>query len=362
MNGGPALDPGRLAAWLEAPAPVVSLYAPLEPEQRDLRAPEARLRELADQAEQLLGALDATARDALVARLRDTLDRDLAEHRDAGLAVLLAADRTELIPLPEPPPELVVVGPHAHLKPLLPLLARNRRFHILALSADRARLLTATPWAWQERALTELPPEAQAELDSRPASDTDSLERARMALLTQDPHRVAHAVRAALAGDDAAVVLAAEPRIAGHFTKLADLPGLLPQIVQVNPFALDDAALHARAMQVIGPLIDAELEAVLEQLEARLGAGDARLALRLEEILAAANEGRVDTVVVAEDTPVWGSCRPGQTITAHGHPVPGDEDLVNLAAIATLRTGGRAFAVPRERLPLHAPAAALLRF
>ena len=86
------------------------------------------------------------------------------------------------------------------------------------------------------------------------------------------------------------------------------------------------------------------------------------MAIRLEEILTAAAEGRVDSVVVAEDEALWGRFEPGHVLTAHGRPGPGDEDLLNQVALLALRNGGRAFALPRERLPRQVPAAATLRF
>lgn len=110
------------------------------------------------------------------------------------------------------------------------------------------------------------------------------------------------------------------------------------------------------------PELDAELDGVLEQVDARLGAAEPTVAIRLEEILGAAVEGRVDAVVVAEDETLWGRFEPGYTLAAHGKPGPDDEDLLNQAAILTLRNGGRAFAAPRERLPRQVPAAAVLRF
>lgn len=110
------------------------------------------------------------------------------------------------------------------------------------------------------------------------------------------------------------------------------------------------------------PGLRAELDGVLEQINARLGTAEPTVAIRLEEILGAATEGRVDTVVVAEDETLWGRFEPGQALVAHGKPGPDDEDLLNQAALLTLRNGGRAFALPRERLPRQVPAAATLRF
>jgi len=109
------------------------------------------------------------------------------------------------------------------------------------------------------------------------------------------------------------------------------------------------------------PELEDELATVLNQVNARLGTADKTVAIRLEEILQAGPEGRVDAIVVATDETLWGRFGDG-ALTAHGSPGPEDEDLVNLAAVQALRTGARAFAVPRERLPRQVPAAATLRF
>jgi hypothetical protein len=42
--------------------------------------------------------------------------------------------------------------------------------------------------------------------------------------------------------------------------------------------------------------------------------------------------------------------------------VLGGGDLLNLAALLAMRNGGRAYAVPRERIPRQVPATATLRF
>jgi len=112
----------------------------------------------------------------------------------------------------------------------------------------------------------------------------------------------------------------------------------------------------------VRPLLSAELEEVLERASARLGTAEPDVAIKLEEILAAGHEGRVDALVVAEDETLWGHYAHGKSLTAHGVRAPHDEDLLNCAALLTLRHGGRAFAAPRAQLPRTVPAVALLRF
>lgn len=314
---------------------------------------------------------DALERQGMVTEDRDALLAPLhayasgiafAEHRDPGLAIFARPDAPpHFESLPRAPREGVFVGPDFHIKPLLPLLAENLRFYILALSRGDVRLFAATPFDCTEVKLEVLPPAAQAELNSRPAGGADTLEATRTALIVAESRRVVTAVKAALGADDAPLLLVADPSVAGHFMQEIRLRQMLPDALQLNPFAISRAELHARAVERMRPQLQAEVETVLNQVEARLGTAEKTVAIRLEEIIAAGHEGRVDAVVVAEDEVLWGRFDAG-VVHTHGRPGPGEEDLLNQAAIAALRTGGRAFALPRERLPRQVPAAALLRF
>ena len=296
---------------------------------------------------------------------------DFARHRDPGLAIFVAppsdkGDNRWVISTPHAPTELLVVGHDFHIKPLLPLIAANQRFNILALSKGNVRLLTATPFTCQEVPLEELPLDAQAELNSRPAAEFalggEAAEETRKEILVASPRNIATAVKGALKDDVAPVILVADPGVAGSFLQQVDIKQIYAQPLHINPFALTDQELHAKALEVIRPVLDTDLEAVLEQITARLGTGEPTVAIRLEEILAAGREGRIDTVVVAEDEPLWGGLTPDGTLIAHGRPRPLDEDLLNLATLFAMRNGGRAFAVPRARIPRQVPAAATLRF
>src|SRR5205085_2382808 len=82
-------------------------------------------------------------------------------HRGHGRVWFVSPTLSEVFSLPEPMPAGVSVGRNFLLRPLLPALARNRSFHILALSATKSRLFDATPFASSERACV-LPASAEA--------------------------------------------------------------------------------------------------------------------------------------------------------------------------------------------------------
>jgi hypothetical protein len=345
----------------------ISIYLALDPDNRDVRQPDVRLRKLFDEAIDRLNTsgLPENARAAIIdPASRFIAGLDFTRFRPGSLVMLFAADMIRALELPCRGESQVVAGRHFHIKPTLNLVEHNKRFYLLALSRGKVALWSTTPFHWQPMPLDLANESLRAELDSRLAADQTpaASEELRQSLLLEDPQRVAAAVRAAIGGDKAPIVLAGDPRVTGHFIKVAHNDQILPDTLSLNPFGLDEGTLHRRAVELIVPSLDSERDAFLELARSRLGTAEASVAIRLDEILLAAHEGRVDSVAVADDQAIWGHFRPGEAPDAHGTPHGLEDDLLNLAAVLTLRAGGRAFSLPTEQIPRRSPAIATLRF
>ena len=77
----------------------------------------------------------------------------------------------------------------------------------------------------------------------------------------------------------------------------------------------------------------------------------------------AAHEGRIETLLVSPNIMHWGSFDPSTGQCRMLEPyAAGAEELLNLAAIETLRHGGEVFAADLAQAGIHEPAAALFRF
>lgn len=68
-----------------------------------------------------------------------------------GLVVFLSKDYFRYYRLPTEFTELVVVANRFHIKPLLPMLATDGRFYVLAISQNTVRLLQCTRWGTRRR-------------------------------------------------------------------------------------------------------------------------------------------------------------------------------------------------------------------
>lgn len=360
------LDPATLRSLLADANPALSLYLSLDPARDVAEVANGLLRDLFDEAEAALAAsgLDEARCQCVLQEARAAAaSLDPAEHRPPGLAIFVGDHLRETILLPGPPERRVVLARHYHIKPLLPLLARDRRFRLLTITGRETHLYEATPYEWREARLDWMLPEVAAELDGGAAVAADREER-RQTLLTQDLRRIVTAVARYLGSDPAPLLLAAEPETGGHFHKIAQphLPQLEAATLALNPAAFSEADLHARVVDLITPQLEADVDAAIEQVNARLGTARGDVSLRLEEILAAAEQGRAEAVIVDRDAALWGRYGTEGGLTPHGTPAPGDEDLLNCAAVLTMRNGGRAYAVPRARIPRGMPAAATFRY
>jgi hypothetical protein len=382
----PTISPQDRAWLVAAHDPAVTLYVATEPVQRAAGGLGAKRRNLKHMLQQRLQAADLAPdrRQALLAAGEEALSTADFPSLDPGFALFLAEDRVHAMPLDEAPPEdMSAVGHRFLLRPILDRFGADDHFHVLAISAGGTRLFKATRETCRDvtppdlpRSLDQVAAETDAEVTKQAnapgrggAGDATSATRhsyespaeLHETQLVDFVHRSVKAVRRRLAGDPAPVVLVAEPDLAGHVRNAGDWPELLPDFVSRHPARMDHQELHDAALAILPPE-DAKAEPVLDRIKARLGTAEPTVAIRLEEILAAARDGRVDSLLIAADETIWGHFDEGRGIAAARGTPDGEEDLLNLAAVMTLATGGTAFSLPRAQLPRSVPAAAALRY
>lgn len=361
----------------------VSLYAPMikagpETRQNPIRFKNL-LREARDALEQ--GGLASGDVEALLAPATERVDDyEFWQHQETGLAMFLGADTAHAFHVPLELGELCVVTDRFHLKPLFPLLTGDGRFHVLALSQNAVRLLECSRHAVREVRLD----------DDVPRSLADALghELTEQQLQFHTPNRdtgIFHAhgggtddvkpeirkflgmVDAGIAsylrqgGRDLPLVLAAVDALAAMYREASDHRLIVDGVVSGNPEQRSAEELHEAAWPHVEPHFDrARHESVERFGQAR---ADGTGSTELGEIVIAAGEGRVDTLFVARGVRRWGrvdeQARRVEEDEAHA---PGNEDLLDRAAVATWRNGGEVFAVDPEEVPDEAALAAIYRY
>jgi hypothetical protein len=307
-------------------------------------------------------------------------DHEFWATMENGLAVFVNGDGMHTYRLPVSVGEIAVVTERFHLKPLIPALATGATFYLLALSRHEVRLLRGGRFQISELALRKIPAsidealrfdDREPQLQSHAASRTGRGgtiavfhgQGAGKDLDTVDLERFLTSVDAGfrdlVGGVPAPLVLAGVEHIVAHFRKVSHYGHIVDGSIKGNPERLDLDSLHAHAWPLVEPSLSAHQHA------ARRAVIDRSMPTldTLPAAVVAANAGRVDSLFVPIEVQQWGTFdSDAGSAVAHETRVPGDRDLFDLAAVATLTHGGKVFVVDEAELPGGGRVAATLRF
>ncbi|MDQ4146837.1 MAG: hypothetical protein M3120_03965 [Pseudomonadota bacterium] len=363
--------------------PRVSIYMPtVQAGSQTLQNP-IRFKNLLRQAEDLLRERGIKARE--IKRLLEragsmTDDQAFWQHQDVALAVFIAQDAYYAYRLPIQVEELALVQDRFYIRPLLQALSENEQFYVLTLSQNRVRLFECNRYNAHE-----------VELEGLPRSLADALgnDLTKQHLKYHTASKKGSApwntpnIHDAANKDD---VKADVRKFFGRLNEgindfiqnnaplvLAGVDYLLPiyrEETNYSPIVggiegnFDQAKaqdLHTEAWKIVEPFFAKSRLDALAQYESLTGTG--RAVNALEEIVTAAVEGRVDTLLVARTQQKWGKLNAAERwVSVHDEPVAGDEELLDLAAAYTYQRGGRVFIVESEQVPDRSCAAAVLRY
>jgi hypothetical protein len=174
--------------------------------------------------------------------------------------------------------------------------------------------------------------------------------------------RVDEGIRGLLPEDQPApLVLAGVDYLLPIYHEANDYPHLVEEGIEGSPDERSGQELHAEAWPLVQPSYQKAREraaADYHRLAADEGASSA-----LGEAVPAAFYGRVSVLFVPLGVQRWGQFDPDKnTLVAHDEPQPGDEDLLDLAAVQTLKHGGTVYGVEPSDMPGEGPLAAIYRY
>ncbi len=308
-----------------------------------------------------------------------TMGQSARAHLSAqGLALFMSRDFFGYCHLPATVADHVAVGREFLVRPLLPLVPTDDRFFVLALSQKHVRLFEGSRSAIRERTMQDLPGTFREDVEGLPFErqyqmHTASSPAARQkgAIFhgpsLQHKDRLIHFFRSvdrsvadSLKGQQAPLIVATVDYLFPIYQEANTYPHLPDENIGGNPDLWPPDALHAAAWKIA--------EKWLREAGARAFAmynehvNTPLTSTNLREILAAAEQGLVRFLFLASTGERWGRPAPPETIHVHAEQEAGDEELLNLAAVLTLRHGGLVRVVPREQLGEGADMAAVFRF
>jgi hypothetical protein len=361
----------------------ISLYMPMHRTGAEVREDPAKLRKLLKQAEQTLahsGVRDLDIREFLSPV--EELENDLFFWRagNVGLAVFLAKDFFEKYRLPLEFKDLVIVNDRFHVNSLLPLFTGDGRFYVLACSQKMVRLFQGSRYAVSEIEISGMPHDIA---DVMQYEDTTQKERVyhnrpnigeyKTASHSQVEemndvdhlHRFAQAIDKSIhpifRNERTPLIFAGVERLHSIYREANTYPFLMEEGIFGNPDQFSEKEIHTQAWKIVEPFFRQEQSKAVERYMNNKNMG--YTSNNLEEITIAASEGRVDTLFIDNSSHAWGVFDPlKRAIQIHDKEYPGNEDLLNLAAINTLRNKGAVYATPKENIPEKSIIAAIFRY
>lgn len=362
----------------------VSLFMPAHRAGRDTEQDRIRYRNLLNQVDNRLlekGMRTPDVKEMLEGAEKVVLDPTFWRGQSDGLAVFLNNQALYTYRLPLPFEELVVVSDRFHLKPLLPFFSSDGQFYILALSQKQVRLLKGSRHTVDEIELENLPKsladalpfeQFEKQLQFHTGTPSGMGERAGV-FHGHDPreddkdrilrwfHQIDTELVRMLADERAPLVLAGVEFLFSLYEEANSYSDLVKEGLRGNPDELKPADLHGRAWHLVQPIFNQAQHKAAAQYQQQSGSGGATADIK--EALLAANHGRVDTLFVALGVQVWGEFdAQAGSVTLHEQAVPGDLDLLDLAAAETLLKGGEVFAVAPDQVPSGQALAAIFRY
>jgi hypothetical protein len=363
--------------------PCVSIYLPTHRSGLDYREDPIRLKNLLRSAAAQLAdsGLDREAAEGLLEPAQQLLaDETFWKHQSDGLAVFLTNEGMERFRLPLAFHELAVVNRRFHVKPLLPLLSLDGRFWLLTLSQSRVRLFEGTAESLHELDMKSIPVSLQDALgydweqSSLQFRSSGAPGGARTAYygggggqeeskeeITAFFRIVDEGIRALIGDSRAPVVLAAVDYEIAIYRQISKLSHVVETGIAGNPEAFESCELQSRAWDLVAPGFErARVEALGRYHEL---AGTGRTGNRLDEVLVASYDGRVDTLFVALGVRRWGSYdAEARVVHEEADQAAGTGDLLDLAAAQAFVRGATVHALPAGEVPGGGDLAAIYRY
>jgi hypothetical protein len=313
-------------------------------------------------------------------------------YQDDGLAVFVSPEWFRYYRVPLEFDELVVTSDRFHVKPLMPLLAEDGKFYILAISKDRTRLLQASQSSVSELDLDNIDNIPQGMADAlrydvvekqvqfhtetagapggitAPAGGRQamfhgqgSVKEDRKEPILRYFQQVDNGLRDFLQDESVPLIVAAVDYLHPLYQQANCYANLIPEGIVGNPDLLRSEELHQQALEILQPYFDRSREESMNLYHELVGTG--KTSNRIDRVVPAAYNQRIDRLFVARDRHQWGLFDPqSNQVQLHEAEEPGDEDLLDFAAAHTFLNNGLVYAIEPDKMPEDASVAAILRF
>jgi hypothetical protein len=365
----------------------ISIYLPTIRSGAEMQQNPIRFKNQVTEAEKQL--MERGLRRATAATLLDPAKRLLEneafwQKQGDGMAVFIALGIFKVYRLPVSFHQITNIAPSFHLKPILSSLTGNTRFYLLDLNIDRVRLFAGSRFSFFQIRSDKIPAgiketlqfdimDSRTQFASKPSMASNNnitvfgygrITDNRKALIKAYYDQVSKAVTEIIQNTNAPLLLIGTDYLHSLYKEANQYWNLIEDGIQINPQNLTDEEIFHLAWPVVEPLFqsnrlrDTNLYKQLSGEQKPIAVND------LKTIVSGSMHGRIGTLFIKNGTTnVWGKFKEDKLdIEVHDEKKPGDEDLLDKAAINTMLRGGTVYIVEPEDMPDRTPAAAIMRY
>jgi len=305
-------------------------------------------------------------------------------HLEDGLAIFLAKNIFEHYRVTVSFEQEVYVSGRFLLRPLLPVLSGNGRFHLLTLTQKKVRLFRGDRYGIEEMTVTEAPTtmeELEQYRDIENLINVHSIPYGRTANKGAifhghgegvDGKQVKRAIEdfikavnkgiaRQLAPGREPLVLAGTDYLCAVYRDVNSYPHLKTDVIGGNPELMDRRRLHEHAWNLVETDYDYDRNRraawFWDKIDTNHVATDPRM------IVPAAYEGRLDTLFLDPHRNLWGRFHPEDgRVEIEPWYDSTNEDLLDMAVHYALANGGHVYPAEPQHMPKEIAMAAILRY
>lgn len=364
--------------------PAVSIYVPTARTGPEVMQSRIKLKNLITQAENHLvdrGLRRTLAIDLLKSAAGLDQDEDFWNKRLDSVALFIGPSLFKAYHLPFTSPEFIEVSNRFNVRPLADVLTKCLCYYVLALDKNNVRLVHFDYGQPQEVHVPNMPLSIDEFIKLEYAAKDLQFHSAGRAgqvggVISHvagdqgvDPkdrlHRfclaIGHAVEKRLANSKEPLALVGTEENQAFYRAVSRYPHLLEKGAVQTPKMLNGNGLREAVAPIIREFEDKPRVAAAAHFSEMAGTG--LTSEQLEDILPAAQDGKVDVLFIRSQATAWGVYTPEtHELRIHEKPGVGDVELINQAALATLHNSGVVYPAGAAQPAFTGPVAAIYRY
>ncbi|MCL6258361.1 hypothetical protein M3O96_04635 [Aquiflexum sp. TKW24L] len=301
-----------------------------------------------------------------------------------GLAVFSSVDLLEIVGLQIPVEELAIVADSFHTKPLRKYLQSSDRFHVLALNRHEMKLFEGNRFSLSEIDISAVIPTTIEEALGSELTDKHltvasyggasgessnmhhghGSKKDEVDVDTEKFFRFAseHVEQYYSKPIGLPLILAALTEHHHPFREVSKNAHLLPDGIQINPSAIDTEKMATMAWEIMEPIYLKKLNELADSFGQANANGKG--SSDIKEVVQAATEGRIDTLLVEADKIIAMRITNFVTGNAQNRSIdnPKVDDLLDDLGELVIKMGGEVMVLPADKMPSETGLAAIYRY